>query len=254
MVKKRSPLAATVLGVLAIGSATVAADELDAVIDWSAWDRMLRAHVVDGSVDYDAIAADPSFPAVVDAIAAADVSDQPRQVQLAFHINAYNVLAVRGILDGSSPRSAFGKLRYFFRDKYLVAGEELSLHAYEHQRILPLGEPRVHFAINCASASCPELRSEAYRPSALDAQLDDAARQFINDPTRNVFHLEDGRARLSKIFKWFRDDFEAAAGDVQRYLAPFVDHPEVAAALRERRLKIRYLPYDWSLNGTFAGR
>ncbi|MDX2438829.1 MAG: DUF547 domain-containing protein, partial [Acidobacteriota bacterium] len=152
------------LALLLLGLSPLAAAEgsLEAVIDWTAWDGILREHVVDGRVDYDAIAADPQFEETVEAIATADLAGQGALSVLAFHINAYNVLAIRGILDGSSPRSAFGKLRFFYRDKYLIAGETLSLHAYEHQKILPLGEPRIHFAIVCASASCPELRSEAY--------------------------------------------------------------------------------------------
>ena len=235
--------------VLVFGAPVASAQDLEAVIDWSRWDAILHETVIDGRVDYGAIAADPGFTATVADIANADLAEADRESLLAFSINAYNVLAVKGILDGHSPASSFGKLRFFFRDKYTVAGEELSLHAFEKEHIRTLDEPRIHFAIVCASASCPPLRSEAYLPQKLDEQLDDNARRFLNDSAKNRYDLDSGVARVSKILKWFSEDFEAAAGTVQRYIAPFVDDEEVAAALREDRLKLRYLKYDWSLNG-----
>jgi len=231
-------------------SATIAsAQSLEAVIDWSRWDAILHENVIDGRVDYGGMASDPGFAATVADIANANLEGRDRDSLLAFSINAYNVLAVKGILDGHSPASAFGKLRFFYRDKYTVAGEPLSLHALENEHIRTLGEPRIHFAIVCASASCPPLRSEAYLPQKLDEQLDDNARRFLNDSAKNDYDLDSGVARVSKIFKWFAEDFEAAAGSVQRYIAPFVDDEEVAAALRDDRFKLRYLDYDWSLNG-----
>ena len=235
--------------VLALGGTTASAQELEAVIDWSRWDAILHSNVIDGRVDHGAIAADPGFSATVADIAKADLAGQDRESLLAFSINAYNVLAVKGILDGHSPASSLGKLRFFYRDKYTIAGEELSLHAFEKEHIRTLDEPRIHFAIVCASASCPPLRSEAYLPQMLDEQLDDSARRFLNDSAKNRYDLDSGVAHVSKIFKWFAEDFEAAAGSVQRYMAAFVDDEEVAAALRKDRFKLRYLKYDWSLNG-----
>jgi hypothetical protein len=221
------------------------------VIDWSQWDTLLRAHVVDGRVDYDAIRDDSRFAATVARIATADLAGHDRTAVLAFYINSYNVLAVQGILQGRSPKTNLGKLRFFYRDKYTVAGDELSLNRLEHHRIRPLGEPRIHFAIVCASASCPPLRSEAYTIESLDHQLDDNARTFLNDPNKNRIDIEAGVAHLSKIFKWFRKDFEEAAGSVQSYVAGFIDDPLAAQSLREDRLRVRYLDYDWSLNGTY---
>ena len=238
--------------IVGLGAASGWAGDGSAVIDWSAWDALLRAHVVDGVVDYDGIAAEPGFQSTVESIASARLEGHQRTERLAFLINAYNVLAVKGILDGGSPRTAFGKLGFFYRDKHVVAGDRLSLNALEHDRIRPLGEPRIHFAIVCASVSCPPLRSEAYLPDRLDAQLDDNARRFVNDPATNRFDLDRGVAEISKIFKWFDDDFEAAGG-VLPFISHFVDDGAVAAALRGGRLEIRYLDYDWSLNGAFSG-
>ncbi len=235
--------------VLACGGTIASAQSLEAVIDWTRWDAILHENVMDGRVDYDGIAADPGFTATVADIANADLAGHDRRFLLAFSVNAYNVLAVKGILDGHSPASSFGKLRFFYRDKYTVAGELLSLHAFENEHIRTLEEPRIHFAIVCASASCPPLRSEAYVPQRIDEQLDDNARLFLNDSAKNSYDLDSGVARVSKIFKWFAEDFETAAGSVPRYIAPFVDDEEVAAALRDDLFELRYLKYDWSLNG-----
>jgi len=237
---------------LPVWGASAEGHGLQAVIEWSAWDRVLRSHVVDGRVDYESIAGDPAFAATVVSVAAADLEGHDEDSVLAFYINAYNMLAVQGVLNGRSPESSFGKLRFFFRDKYTVAGEKLSLNALEHKRIRPLGEPRIHFAIVCASASCPPLRSEAYVPSQLDDQLDDNARKFVNDSDKNRIDPASGVAEISKIFKWFAEDFEAASGDIQSYLAEFVDDDDNAEALRQQAYKLRYLPYDWSLNGSFG--
>jgi hypothetical protein len=237
---------------IGLTAAVGSADERSAVIDWSAWDAILAAHVDGGVVDYDGVATEPGFRATVESIATARLDDHDLDERLAFLINAYNVLAVKGILDGSSPRTAFGKLRFFYRDKHVVAGDRLSLNALEHERIRTLGEPRIHFAIVCASASCPPLRGEAYLPDRLDEQLDDNARRFLNDPTKNRFDLDSEVAELSKIFKWFEEDFEAAGG-LQAFIARFVADDDVAEALGAARLDVRYLDYDWSLNGTYSG-
>jgi hypothetical protein len=239
-----------IVTLLCAGSAAAVDGAPRGVIDWSSWDTLLRDHVTEGRVDYDAIGNDPGFETTVERIATADLVGHDRTDLLAFYINAYNVLAVKGILDGRSPRSALGKLRFFYRDRYTVAGELLSLHRLENDRIRPLGEPRIHFAIVCASASCPPLRSEAYAVHSLDLQLDDNARRFLNDTGKNRVDLDAGVVHLSKIFKWFREDFEAAAGDVQSYIAEFIDDEQAARELRDGTLDVRYLDYDWSLNGT----
>ncbi|KZX58316.1 hypothetical protein A3709_02300 [Halioglobus sp. HI00S01] len=219
-----------------------------AQLDVGSWNELLGEAVNNGYVRYSQWDNNARFDALVEEIAAADVSEMTRDEKLVFYINTYNILAARGILDGRSPATLWGRYLYFKRDKYTVAGEPLSLHALEHDRILPLGEPRIHFAIVCASMSCPILQSEAYTVQALDQQLDSAARQFINDEARNKFWPDEGRAELSSIFKWFEEDFVTAAGSVQAYVASYVEG-DFAPLLREKKLKVEYLDYDWSLNG-----
>jgi hypothetical protein len=243
----------SILLLVVAGSASAAAGDAVAIIDWSAWDRILRSHVADGHVDYDGIRQEPGFAATVQAIAGASLDGRDRREKIVFLVNAYNVLSIRGILDGRSPRTAFGKLNFFFRAKYDVAGERMTLNALEKKRLLPLGEPRVHFAIVCSSASCPPLRSEAHTVARLEEQLDDSARRFLNDPTKNRFDPDSSTAWLSKIFKWFSEDFGGSPESIQQFIAPYIQDPAAAARLAEGAFTIRYLDYDWSLNGTFSG-
>jgi len=222
--------------------------------DYDLFDDLLLQNVRRGFVDYDGLSADPRFPNFIHKIGMADAAViQSTGDQLAFYINAYNALAIQGILDGLSPDRRFGRIRFFDRAKFLVLGEEISLSALEHERIIPIGDPRIHFAIVCASLSCPRLSSRAYVSADINNQLHEAARRFINDPTRNRFDLERRIAFISMIFEWYEKDFVNAGGSVQQYIARFVNDARVQDALRLEEFELRYETYDWSLNGYFSG-
>lgn len=213
-------------------------------------DKVLTAHVTDGRVDYPAIAQDANFDEYITLLKQVDLSQlKDRQEQLVFWINAYNALAIQGILDGKSPSSFFGRITYFKTTNYDVGGDDISLYDLEREVLIPLGEPRMHFAIVCASHSCPKLRSQAYAVEQFDAQLEEGTREFINDSTRNRFDREKKIAYVSKIFDWFDEDFEQHSGSIQRYLALYVDDPRLAKQLEAEQFKIKFLDYDWSLNG-----
>jgi hypothetical protein len=218
-------------------------------------DAVLLRNVRNGFVDYDGIRADPAFDRYLAGLASATESDlDTPEVRLAFLINAYNALAIRGILDGYSPSSWFGRNNYFKRREYGLLGGQTTLEELEHDRILPLGDPRAHFAIVCASLSCPRLASGAYDPDQLDAQLESAARAFANDPTRNRFDVQRRMAFLSSIFDWYEADFVRAAGSVQKFLARYVSDPAVAGLLAQDGFEVRFVDYDWDLNGVYRGR
>lgn len=220
-----------------------------AALDLVTWGALLGHAVSEGQVDYRQWRDNSSFDALVEQIATTDISGMSREEALVFYINAYNILAARGILDGSSPSSLWGRYTYFKRDKYTVAGRVINLHELEHQLIRPLGESRIHFAIVCASQSCPVLRDEAYTRARLDQQLDDAARLFINDPRRNRFEIDSKKAEISSIFDWFEEDFDADVGSVQGYLAKYIEDQAIARLLSRKQFTVNFLDYDWSLNG-----
>lgn len=223
-----------------------------ALPDYGELDGVLLRNVRNGFVDYDGIRADPAFARFVASLGNADPADlEDRNAELAFLINAYNALAIQGILDGYTPATRLSR-RAFFRDReYRLLGESVTLEDLEREKILPLGEPRVHFAMVCASLSCPRLANRAYRPDRLDRQLDDAARQFINDGTRNRFDAERNQAFLSDLFERHRKDFARDAGSLQKYLARYAGEPRVAERLAGEDFKLRYLDDDWNLNGVY---
>jgi len=216
-------------------------------------DELLLQNVRNGFVDYDGLAADERFAIVVREFGSAtpDIAEAS-DAGLSFYINAYNVLAIDGILSGYSPDSWWGRRKFFRGENFELLGEEVTLDAIEHDRIAAFGDPRIHFAIVCASISCPRLSSRAYQPDSINVQLHDAARRFINDPSRNRFDAERRIAFVSMIFDWYSEDFEKAAGSVQRYIARFIDDAEVQEALRADEFELRYEDYDWNLNGHYS--
>jgi hypothetical protein len=172
-----------------------------------------------------------------------------RNAQMAFWINTYNAFTVKLILEnyplGSikdlNPKVAVPLVNTVWDKNFICIGKEkFSLNHIEH-RILrrQFEDPRIHFAINCASVSCPDLRNEAYEGSKLDAQLDEQARLFLNDPAKNK--ITPKKAMLSPIFNWFESDFTRNGS-----LITFINrYSEVKA---NATAEISYLPYNWNLN------
>jgi hypothetical protein len=212
-------------------------------------DAVLRQNVSDGIVNYPGIAADPRFDAYIESLRAPLPAGLSAGEELVFWINAYNALSIQGILDSHSPKSLWGRLKFFKRIDYEVGGKNIDLFDLERKVIIPLGEPRIHFAIVCASLSCPPLRSEAYTVAQLDNQLDDQARLFLNDAEKNSFDEDAKVAYISKIFDWYEDEFANHAGSVQLYIAQFIVDPNIVSLLRTEGYRIKYEKYDWSLNG-----
>jgi hypothetical protein len=250
--------AAATLALATAGTAFAGETGLDR--EHAAWTHLLRRYVSRGLVDYAALKRDgrPSLDAYLHSLESVERSELeawPRGDQIAFWINAYNAYTVKLVLDhyplrsirsiGFLPGSAF-KRKFIPLDR--VAGGELSLDDIEHRILRPrFRDPRIHFAIVCASRSCPILRDEAYRGRDLDAQLDDAARSFLSDPARNRYDPASRTLHLSSIFKWFRGDFEAAAGTLSAFVARHADE-STAEALRHGGVRLEFLDYDWSLN------
>ena len=211
--------------------------------------KVLSESVVNGHVNYKAIKNNPEFTNYLETLKNETKFDNKNE-KLAYWINAYNALVIQGILRGGSPGSFFSRMSFFKDDKYEVNGRKITLYDIEHKIIRPLEEPRIHFAINCASASCPKLQSEAYTAEKLNEQLDQVTSAFINDPSNNHFNENTTKASVSKIFDWFQEDFEKHSGSVQQYIAQYINDEKIAKELRENKYKIKHLKYDWSLNGT----
>lgn len=216
------------------------------------FDAILKENVSSkGDVNYPGIKDDPRFTEYLDYLAKANPEAfSSEDEKLAFWINAYNALTIKGILDGLSPGGFFSRITFFKSTDYKVAGREINLYDLERDIIIPFHEPRIHFAINCASASCPILIPEAYTADKLERQLETNTISFINNEFKNQFDLEKKVASISKIFDWFPEDFERPAGSVQKYLANYAQDAEVSKLLAQDGFRVKYLKYDWSLNGT----
>jgi len=232
-------------------------------VDWRAWDGILaervsptRLHgVALAGVDYDGLRADrDAFDALVASLAGFDPDVlSSRAEKLAFWINAYNVGAVKLVLDhpevGSLTAVGPEKGAVWKMDALEIGGRGYSLDAIEHGTLRKLAEPRIHFAVVCASVSCPDLRAEAYRAARLDAQLDQQTRRFLGNRDKGLrFDAADERVVVTRLFKWFAADFGGRQGVLDFIAAHLPAGREPPAGWRG--FTLGYLGYDWRLNGT----
>ncbi len=213
--------------------------------------EVLGAHVKDGVVYYPGIQTDDRLPIYLAKLDRVDPHAlATRSERLAFWINAYNAFAIKGIVDQYSPMSWWGRYRYFIGRDYPVGGQRINLYDLERKVLIPyFREPRIHFAIVCASTSCPRLQSRAFTAAELEGLLEQGAKAFINDPTRNRFDREEQIAYLSKIFDWFEEDFVAHSGSLLNYVKRYLADPELVDELETTTYSVRFLEYDWGLNG-----
>jgi len=223
-------------------------------VDHSAWDGLLAAAVRGGLVDY-SILRDrrSSLDAYLDRLAVARLETlAPGQLK-ALLINAYNAFTVKSILDRPQVSSIRQIRGVWTSKKHRVGGFDLTLDDIEHRILRPyFRDPRIHFALNCASRSCPVLPPRAYDGARLDAQLDERAKAFLADPGH--VRVEAGRLLVSRIFEWYADDFTApgwrgATPGIEAYIAHQAP-PEVARFITGHGGKppTAFLDYDWSLN------
>lgn len=220
--------------------------------DWSAYADLLSEHVSAGTkdglalsqVDYAAIKNSPKLAEAVAAVRSYDVTQlSTREEKLAFYINAYNLLTLQLIVD-HWPLESIRDIGNFLRGPWDIvmlenADGQLTLDDIEHVIIRSLDEPRIHFAVNCASVSCPDLRAEPYTPMQLDAQLDEQTRLFLTQTGKGMT-VDGDTAKISKIFDWYEEDFEAGGG-----LLPFIKQ---YSDFRGDRVRTN-LKYNWQLNG-----
>lgn len=200
-----------------------------------------------------------------------DVGDQEfkgwsKPQQLAFLINAYNAFMVEKVLTRYPDIQSvwdFGKIfGNPFKDRFFTLfGREFSLDMVEHDTIRTKGiydDPRIHFAVNCASVGCPMLREEPYVPERLDAQLEEQTRRFLSDRTRNRYNPQARALEVSKIFDtypWYSVDFASGLRGIHSREQFFAGYADLLAddaghrtIIREQKAEIRHLDYDWNLN------
>jgi len=211
----------------------------------SDYNRLLGKYVTASGVKYGAWKSDAgdmqALQKVVEGIAQTNASSLGRKEQLAFYINAYNAWILHEALAKYPTKSVKDALYTFFTSKRIkVAGDQTSFKALEDNVIRKFGDPHVHFALNCASRSCPPLSREAFDGGNLDAQFERLTKAFINSDRGVRFAAGGNSAELSKIFDWYKDDFREG-GPID-----FINKRRSTPLPKD--VKISYQEYNWDLN------
>lgn len=217
----------------------------------AAWARVLAQRVdAAGRVDFAGLAADPAdLRSWVAAIARTAPNNAPAAFPspadvLAFHINAYNGLAMYAVLAAGIPErlSLADRVRFFKLTRVVIGAVPISLYDYENDIIRPLGEPRVHFALNCMVVSCPRLPRRPFTAAGLDAELEAATREFFDDPRHVMLDAAARRVRVSAILDFYPADFLAKAPSLLAYANRYRTMPV------PEDFTFGFLDYDWTIN------
>ena len=245
----------------------------------AAWNALLKKHVVlihggqSSQVRYADFAKDraalKSYLDTMSKLPEAEFRSWSKPQQMAFLINAYNAFTVEKVLtkypDLKSIRDFGNVFGNPWKDKFFtLLGREAYQDWIEHETLRAkgvYGEPRVHYAVNCASIGCPMLREEAYVAERLDAQLEQQALRFLSDRSRNRYNDKTGQLEVSKIFDWFKEDWQSdyrGIGNTEpvrsreqyfaRYAKALAGAPDAQAKIADQKAVITFLDYDWNLN------
>jgi hypothetical protein len=215
-----------------------------------AWASVLSRFVDEkGRIDFAGMAKDPhDLEVTVAWIARVSPVSQPGsfptpEARLAYDINAYNALAMYNTITSGMPKDLNAvKVRFFYKNRFRLGGSDISLYDFENKVIRPIGDPRVHVALNCMARGCPRLPREPFRADMLDPELEACAQYFFNED-RNV-KLDPNRktVRLSQILQFYTDDFLKKAPSLVAFVNKY----------RQDKIpegwKVEFIPYDWQLN------
>ena len=212
-----------------------------------------------GDVDYLSMLGDQGMVKFAESLGDFNLNRlETKNEKLAFWINCYNALSIYGVIKklkkdpefvkkGNS--SWWGRVKFFAFQKFNVGGKEFTLRDIENYIRKEFEDPRIHFALNCASSSCPLLRDGLYSSENLDRELDSAAELFIRSSDGAVLNHDECVLRLSLIFKWYKKDFENKGVSVLEYVSRFMKEADREYLLEHRKeIKIRFMDYDWALN------
>jgi hypothetical protein len=253
--KRSIQFAVAILAILLITiahqQATQAAD-----FDHSKFDHISKTYVdTEGRVDYNGIAADNTFREYMRSLENAKVDDLSRDGQLAFWINAYNAVTIDKVIKWKPKKSVretfvpgvWTGTKFFTSRQHTLAGQRLSQDDIEHEILRKrFQDPRIHFAIVCASSGCPPLPQFAYTAGNVQVKLAEETRKYLNSKRGLQIDYAENTIQLSKLFDWFAGDFESKSGSVLNFIKPYLD--EKAMAFMDRKPKVTYIEYDWALN------
>lgn len=229
-------------------------------VDHYPWDSLLKRHVDrDGYVDYHAWRNSASDSRLLESYinSLSQVNPQApssKEAKLAFWINAYNAVTVHGILreyPTTSIRNHTAKFVGYniWKDLQLfVGGHPYSLEDIEHKILRKMGEPRIHFAIVCASIGCPRLLNQAYTAADVQNQLESNAKDFFRRPQNFQFDSRSQQFQMSEIMSWFGKDFGLNQPAQLQTIARWLPTESAQAAAQQGAGRVSFLKYDWNLN------
>jgi len=226
------------------------AQEEKSSIDYSLWANVLKNYVnEEGLVDYEGLLNDRSrFDQFMALVESADITVLNPTELKAYWINAYNAITMKVILDKYPVKKIilvnFGLV---WKKGRKAAQGKYSLEHIEHKILRPLGDPRIHFAINCASIGCPKLPQKPFYPLTLDEQLDHETVRFINDEEKVRIDRDQNIVFHSAIFDWFAEDFLRVAPDILSYIERYI-HEADRQYIDENEVRVKAIKYDWNLN------
>jgi len=206
------------------------------------WDVLLKKHVdKNGFVDYKGFLISKSELTNYINYLSKNVPDKSwtTQEQLAYYINIYNALTINLILENYPIKSIKDISKPWGKTVITLNNNDYSLGDIEHKILRKINEPRIHFAINCASYSCPNLLNEAFTASKIEEQLEHVSNSFINGNKNNI---SAKNPKLSKIFKWYKKDFNVNGGSLISFINNY------SSIKIDADSKIDYLDYNWNLN------
>lgn len=223
--------------------------------------EVLQQYVKEGFVNYKNLKNDQRLEKYLNQLSSTDPSRLSEKEKFAFWINAYNAFTlhvvsenypIESITDLHTGGRIIGYLlaKTVWDKKFItINNKKYSLNDIEHKILRKMNEPRIHFAIVCASISCPELRNEAFEADKLEGQLEKQTKKFLNDTSRNSFDIKKRKAEISEIFNWFEEDFGDSDEKILTFIAAYL--PENIASDIINNLSdwdISYKGYNWGLN------
>jgi hypothetical protein len=239
--------AATLAGCATLVPAPSLPERADAAAALAAYARVLEHFVDDrGQVRFRALERDRhDLDTYVRYVADTPLEGlRERSERLAHLINSYNALSMYNVIESGIPASHAGlaKVVFFYNRKLVIGGVPLSLYDYENRVIRPLGEPRVHFALNCSAVSCPVLPRKPFTAAGLEAELERETRAFFARPENFRVDREARRVNLSEILRFYAEDFVPGhASSLVAYANRYAAQPAPEG------FEVRFTPYDWTI-------
>lgn len=230
--------------------------------NYTAYAGLLDKYVENGRVNYTELKRNSSIlDSLVTSLEGSDLNGLNEKQKIAFYINAYNLITIKSIVDAYPVNSIKNINGAWDKKKWNVADNKLTLNDIEHEILRKeFSEPKIHFAIVCASIGCPPLLSKPFLADSLEKQLEMVSNNFVSDENYNILDIEFKSAKLSSIFDWFGEDFVDQYYDSSNFnhlskkenaslnfiISQFP--PDEQEKLKQLEFKINYLDYDWSLN------